>query len=323
MSTFDFFLTRDNFFSNICQIVGAFVLLYLSILLLFHLYTYLSTFIPRDLAARYGQDSWVVITGGSDGIGKGFSEEFARKGFNIVLIARNIQKLEKVSEELHKINTKIQTKIISADLTESTKPGFFDNIIKQLEGLDVSILVNNVGKMIGGLFENLSEEEIRNTLIVNTLPQVLLTHKILPQLNSRKKKSAIINVSSIMAFRPFGYFAVYSATKAFNDYFSRGLAGEYHNIDIISLRPSFVSTLMTKEKEKDSITITPNECVQESLKKLGRMTYTTGHWKHALFTYTRMRPMPEWVLQLRGKEIATILFSVFGMDKRLMERKTK
>jgi|JI6StandDraft_1071083.scaffolds.fasta_scaffold01536_4 hypothetical protein len=89
----------------------------------------------RNLLQRYGENSWVFITGSSDGnltsnigIGRAFAHAFAKRGFNIILCARTESKLQKVQEELQTLNPKIQVRYVRADFAESHRPDFFDSL---------------------------------------------------------------------------------------------------------------------------------------------------------------------------------------------------
>jgi 17beta-estradiol 17-dehydrogenase / very-long-chain 3-oxoacyl-CoA reductase len=96
------------------------------------------------LTSRYGEGSWAVVTGASDGIGKGFVVELAKLKFNVILIARSVDKMEAICKEVQE-NYQVQTKIIKADYTEGDKVEFYTKLRQELEGYDISILVNNVG----------------------------------------------------------------------------------------------------------------------------------------------------------------------------------
>ena len=98
----------------------------------------------HDLLKRYG-GGWAVVTGGTDGIGLGYCEELAKLGFNLCIISRSLEKLERVREDLRSLNPQIEVKIIRADFGRSLQDGFFEPIFKELDQLDVSVLVNNVG----------------------------------------------------------------------------------------------------------------------------------------------------------------------------------
>lgn len=93
-----------------------------------------------------------MITGASDGIGEGFCYELARDGFNICLVSRTLEKLKRVEEKIKKINPNIKTKIVVADFKKSTDEGFFDNLMKDIGDIDISLLVNNVGVKNLGFF---------------------------------------------------------------------------------------------------------------------------------------------------------------------------
>ena len=97
-----------------------------------------------NLNKRYGNKTWVLVTGGSDGIGKGYATEFAKRGFNIFLIARNEEKLKQVTQEIEKKYT-IETKYMSKDFSRAHEEGFFNDIFEETKELDVSVLINNVG----------------------------------------------------------------------------------------------------------------------------------------------------------------------------------
>lgn len=234
----------------------------------------------QDLLAKYGKNSWALVTGASDGIGKAFCFELARRGFNIVLIARNKEKLEDVEKELKKLYPDVQTKIVVKDFAQAHQENFAEDIYDQVCNLDISILVNNVGQGGGGKYFEMDPNKIRDMVLVNCLSHALITRVLLPKLVARGQKSAIINMSSIVAAFPRPHLQLYGATKVFHDYLSRGLAYEHPELDIISLQPGFVNTSMIRYRGTDMKTITPEEFVKVSLESLGTTEKTYGHWKH-------------------------------------------
>lgn len=88
----------------------------------------------------YGK--WAVVTGCTDGIGKAYAEQLAKRGLSIVLISRTLEKLNEQAKELQD-RFKVETKVIAADFTEPNS--IYPNIRTQLADLDIGILVNNVG----------------------------------------------------------------------------------------------------------------------------------------------------------------------------------
>jgi 17beta-estradiol 17-dehydrogenase / very-long-chain 3-oxoacyl-CoA reductase len=164
--------------------------------------------------------------------------------------------------------------------------------VQQLRGLDVSVLVNNVGVDVLGHFHKLPFKDVKKVLDVNCYPVTMLCHKLIPQLQTRKH-SAIIIVSSLAGEFPIALHNVYSASKAFTDFLARTLAYESPQIDILSLRPSEVQTPMTFQKE-DVFTITAGQCARGMCRVLGRRVYSEGHWNHQL-QGVLYRWVPEWL----------------------------
>jgi 17beta-estradiol 17-dehydrogenase / very-long-chain 3-oxoacyl-CoA reductase len=247
---------------------------------------------PKDLAARYGKDSWAVVTGASDGIGKGYAIELARRGFNVVLVGRNEAKLKAVAQEVKQNAPQAQFRVVVADFVDAYKEGWAEEIEKQVRDLDVSILVNNAGLGEGrGYFHTVSTGTIRDLVMVNALAHALITRALLPQLLARSSKSAIINTSSIGGSIPAPFNTVYSSTKVFHDFFSRALSYEYPNLDIMSCKPATVLTKMMDVKDAPG-GITVEEYVTVTLGQLGHVNQTFGHWKHRVLK-SIMHSLPE------------------------------
>ena len=104
----------------------------------------------RNMISAYGSKTgkpWVLVTGGSDGIGEQMCHQFAKEGFNIVILSRTQAKMEKVAVDLKAHG--VETLIIQYDFSKLNSVAEAENLISildaKLEGHDVSILVNNVG----------------------------------------------------------------------------------------------------------------------------------------------------------------------------------
>jgi 17beta-estradiol 17-dehydrogenase / very-long-chain 3-oxoacyl-CoA reductase len=232
-----------------------------------------------NITKRYGAGSWAIITGATDGIGKEFCMQLAKLKFNIVLVSRTPEKLEKVAEE---IRTKygVETRTISVDFSKCNQPRFFDTIVEATKDLDLSILVNNVGIDSIERFDELSEEYIQKTIVMNCWAMTFMVKSLIKKIANRKR-GAVINLASMIGLYPAHHYNIYSASKAFVDMLSRCLSREYNNVDILSLCPSEVSTPMTGNKPTDIWTITTNECVSWALNDLAKgYVMTEGHWRH-------------------------------------------
>lgn len=123
---------------------------------------------------------------------------------------------------------------------EGTLEGTYERIASHCAHLDVSVVVNNVGVDVLGRFGDLPLADVKKVLDVNCYPVSLLCHQFIPRLLRRKKRSAIVIVSSLAGEFPMAMHNIYSASKAFTDYLSRTFSYEYPSIDFLSLRPSEV-----------------------------------------------------------------------------------
>ena len=121
----------------------------------------------------------------------------------------------------------------------------------------------------------------------------LLTHWLLPGMLARDHRSAVINLSSVAGEYPLPYLAVYSATKAYNDFLSQSLDMEYaHKVDVLSVRPMLVETNLSGAKQSCTVAST-SQCAQASLKYLGMDCETNGFYMHRLLSYvTTLLPTP-------------------------------
>ncbi len=166
-------------------------------------------------------DRWALITGASSGIGLELARCFARDGWNLVLTARNAERLRELAFEFETLQH-VATRVIAADLS---KPGAARDIFDAAASVEVSALVNNAGFGHYGEFADESLDLWKDMIQVNVSALVDLTHLFLPQMIERKQ-GIILNVGSLAAFQPGPTVNVYYATKAFVYSFSYALALE-------------------------------------------------------------------------------------------------
>ncbi|XP_044120272.1 testosterone 17-beta-dehydrogenase 3 isoform X2 [Neovison vison] len=226
--------------------------------------------LPKSFLKSMGQ--WAVITGAGDGIGKAYSFELARRGLNVVLISRTLKKLQAAATEIE-CTTGSSVKIIQADFT---KDNIYEYIREKLKGLEIGILVNNVGMLPNLLPSHFLDtpDEIQNVIHCNITSVVKMTQLILKHMESRQK-GLILNISSGVALFPWPLYSMYSASKV--------------------LTPYAVSTPMTKHLHTNMVTKTADEFVQESLNYVTIGDETCGCLTHELLR-SFLSLVPSWVL---------------------------
>ncbi|XP_028399667.1 very-long-chain 3-oxoacyl-CoA reductase-like [Dendronephthya gigantea] len=296
-------------YRNILAVIGTVYILKKAAGLVFDLFKAFQTyFVSRLLIGsnlrKICGGKWAVITGASDGIGKAFAIELAKHKYNIVLLSRSLSKLKTVAQEIES-KYDVQTKVISVDFSEQR---IYEDIKTQIDGLDIGILVNNVGTHYGipGFFLDLSEKKLRDLVSINMLSLTMMTYVILPGMCERKR-GAVINLSSSAAQLPSPLITVYAATKAYVDYFSQGLSIEYSqdNIIVQSLKPYYVSTAMTYSVSPNLFVPTAENYVKSAIATLPYARRSCGYWPHG-FQAWLFGFCPEW-LWLRGAYYWNIL----------------
>jgi uncharacterized protein len=165
----------------------------------------------------------VVITGGTEGIGRALAELFAEDGNNLLIVARDEAKLARTAAELTKTYPVI-VKVTSQDITTEEGRAGIEQALRRF-GLYADILVNNAGMMSHGFFQDVDTATVHRLLDLNVRALVDLTHRFLPGMLARRR-GGVLNVASMMGFMPVPYQAIYAASKAFVLSFSKALSYE-------------------------------------------------------------------------------------------------
>lgn len=164
----------------------------------------------------------VLITGASSGIGATYADRFARRGHDLVLVARDRARLDVLAERL-RTEANVKVDVIQADLAD---PADLEVVEARLrDDARIGVLVNNAGISLAGRFEQQSPAAIAQLLAVNTTAVLRLAHAVSARF-VRAGQGAIINVGSAVSLVPEFGQTVYGATKAFVLYLSQGLAFE-------------------------------------------------------------------------------------------------
>jgi uncharacterized protein len=179
-----------------------------------------------------------LITGGTAGIGRAFADEFAARGIDLVLVARDAARLEKVAAELRTAGAP-DVEVLSADLSGAEGRALVEQRLADSER-PVDFLVNNAGFGLGKGFTRTAVEQEDTLIEVHVRAVMRLTHAVLPGMIERGRGS-VINVASAAAFAPRG---TYSAAKAWVVMFTESLAAELHGSGVraIAVCPGFTHT---------------------------------------------------------------------------------
>lgn len=181
-----------------------------------------------------------VITGASSGLGASFAKALARRGFDLVLLARRREKLQDLSDQLEK-ECAVRCEIVCADLADTKEIVRTANHLRQIDHLD--ILINNAGFATIGNFADVPLEKSMRMFELHMAATVRFTHAALQSMREQKR-GAIINVSSMGAFILTPGNVLYDATKSFLNTFSENLSLELTGtgIRVQSLCPNFTRT---------------------------------------------------------------------------------
>ena len=176
----------------------------------------------------------VLISGGSDGLGKAIAQYLAKE-YQVVILSPSEKKLKRVASELN-------VDYVVADVRDyQNLTKVVDTVIKKYRSIDC--LINNAGLWIEGELDNNNPEDIRKVIEVNTLGSILLTKAVIPQMK-KQKQGLIMNVNSQGGFYAKPERTVYTASKWGITGFTKSLQGELakYGISVTGIYPGKMNT---------------------------------------------------------------------------------
>jgi len=215
-----------------------------------------------------------LITGASSGIGLEFARQFAGRGSDVVLVARRLDRLEKLAEELAAAHG-VRAEAIPLDLG---LPGAGRTLAAEVDrrGLAVTSLVNNAGFGTFGPFHAEDPGRLREEINVDVVSVVDVSRAFIGRLRAAGT-GVLINVASMAAYGPIPNMAVYAASKAFVVSFTEALWQESlgTGLRVMALSPGatrteFNDVLGTEEATRGAAFQTPRQVVETALRALDR-----------------------------------------------------
>ena len=249
----------------------------------------------RHSSPRAGRPR-ALVTGASAGIGRAFAGRLAREGYDLVLVARREPVLRALAGEFRAAH-RVRVEVLAADLC--TAEGL-EHVERRLAAdRRLELLVNDAGLGDFGAFVKRPRARSDAEIRLNVLALVRLTHAALPGM-IRRRRGAVVNVSSTAAFQPCPHFATYGATKAFVNSFTEALHEELRRtgVGIQALCPGLTHTEIFTQAGVDAsrlprfLWMEADAVVDASLAALerGEVICVPGLGNRALSSLSRLLP---------------------------------
>jgi short-subunit dehydrogenase len=237
--------------------------------------------VPTDLVKTYGKGSWCIISGGTSDTGYAFARHLAAKGFNLVLIAKTAEKLNKKAAQLKADFKGVQVQTIVTDFGKNDTIEYYEGLLDEIKSDNVSMLINCQGKNCG-FFLNETLENVRDCVVINTVPTFLLTRVFLFKYpGSAENRKAIIAMSAHNNELELNTKSVWISVKHAINMLFQSESQNFFKIgtDMLSIKPVNISTA----EKKDWLTCSPEELVSDSFDVLGQIEETFGSKRHIAY----------------------------------------
>jgi short-subunit dehydrogenase len=244
----------------------------------------------------------VLITGASAGIGAQFARELARRGADLVLVARRTERLTALAAELKDVDVTV----LPCDLTEE---GAVAGLAAELRarGITLTGLINNAGFGTHGPFAEEDAERLRSEIALDVTAVVELTRTFIDELVA-SGRGVLINVASMAAYVPVPRMAVYGAAKAFVLNFTEALWQEHRRggLRVLALSPGATNTeffdVAGPQAAAGARLHTPELVVETALRTLDRRnpppSIAVGRTNRALAALSRLFTRRQAVLAM-------------------------
>ncbi len=236
-------------------------------------------------------NDFILIVGATSDIAKSVAREYAKSGYNLYLSGRDIERLEDFAKDLN-ISTQKEIKLIELDILDFES---HQNIYNSLEPKPVGV-ISAVG-YLGDQKRALADFQESKKIIDTNYTGVVSLFNIVANDFEAKKSGFIVGISSVAGDRGRESNYIYGSAKAaFSTYLS-GLRNRLSksNIDVLTVKPGFVDTKMTKDMDlPKALVATPQEVAKDILKaqqNSNDIIYTKWFWRYIMWI---IKAIPEW-----------------------------
>lgn len=255
---------------------------------------------------RYGP--WAIVCGASEGLGAAFSLELARRGVDVVLVARRPEVLETMRRTIAE-QTGREALCVTADLSSREA---IEVIAKATESLSIGLVIYNAAASTVGPFLEQQVDDLLRTVDVNVRGPIAVCHHFGKRLAAQRRGGLIV-LSSITAFQGSPFVTTYGATKSFNLTFGEGLWFELreHGVDVLSVCAGATRTPALLKAAPDGAPgmLEPEAVAFEGLNALGRGPSMIPGWFNRIVSFIMRRLLPR-----------RLTVSIMGNETRKLQR---
>ncbi len=247
---------------------------------------------------NFSSDNYVLITGGSCGIGKAIAIECAKRDMNLLLVALPGKELQETATQIVD-NYNVRLNTFAIDLTtENAHRQVFEWC--ENNHYQVNVLINNAGLAGTNIFSETSPEYSDQRILLNVRALVLLTRSFLPKM-LKMESANIVNISSMSAFYSIGYKSVYAATKAFVLSFSKAIQQEIRGTSVrvtvvcpngVRTNPDTYARIDTHGLLSKLLILSPEKIAEITINQMikGKLVVIPGFYNRLLLFLTKLVP---------------------------------